>query len=71
MSLLALGAMVAAAVVVGSVALPVVVDQIVGSERDEGAELSEATGAAMRQANDVGDSFGRLIPAHAEGIPNE
>ena len=66
MSLLALGAMVAAAVVVGSVGLPVVAEQIAGGEHDEGAELSEATGTAMRQANDVGDSFGLLIPAHAE-----
>ena len=66
MSMLALGGMVVVAVVVGSVALPVVADQIAGSEHDEGSNLAEATGAAMRQANDVGDSFGRLIPAHAE-----
>ena len=65
MTLLALGAMVVAAVVVGSVALPVAADQIVGGEHDEGARLAAATGAAMRQANDVGSSFGRLIPAHA------
>ena len=66
MTLLALGAMVVAAVVVGSVALPLVAEPIVGGERDEGADLAEATGAAMRQANDVGHSFGRLIPARAE-----
>ena len=62
MSMLALGAMLAVAVVVGSVGLPVVAEQIAGGERDEGTELSEATGAAMRQANDVGESFGRLVP---------
>ena len=66
MSMLGLGAMLVVVVVVGSVGLPVVAEQIAGSGHDEGAELSEATGAAMRQANDVGDSFGRLIPAHAE-----
>ena len=66
MSLLGIGAMVVAAVVVGSVALPVVADQIVGGERDEGGNLAAATGATMRQANDVGNSFGRLIPASAE-----
>ena len=66
MTLLALGAMVVAVVVVGSVALPLVAEPIVGGERDEGADLAEATGAAMRQANDVGHSFGRLIPARAE-----
>ena len=65
MSLLALGAMVVAAVVVGSVALPVVADQVVGGEHDEGSDLAAATGAAVRQANDVGDSFGRLVPARA------
>ena len=66
MTLLALGAMVVAVVVVGSVALPLVAEPIVGGERDEGADLAEAAGAAMRQANDVGHSFGRLIPARAE-----
>ena len=66
MSWLALGAMVVAAVVVGSVALPVAADQVVGGERDAGADLLAATGAAMRQASDVGTSFGRLIPARAE-----
>lgn len=68
MTLLALGAMVVATVVVGSVALPVVGDQIVGGERDPGAELAAATGAAVRQANDVGSSFGRLIPARAAAV---
>ena len=66
MSMLGLGAMLAVVVVVGSVGLPVVAEQIAGGERDEGAELSEATGAAMRQANEVGDSFGRLVPVSAE-----
>ena len=66
MSMLGLGAMLAVVVVVGSVGLPLVAEQIAGGEHDEGAELSEATGAAMRQANDVGDSFGRLVPSSAE-----
>ena len=65
MNLLAPVATVVAAVVIGSVALPVVAGQIAGNERDEGADLASATGAAMRQANDVGHSFGRLVPARA------
>ena len=65
MSLLGTGAIVVAAVVLGSVALPVVADQW-SDNRDEGKDLAAATGATMRQASDVGNSFGSLIPASAE-----
>ena len=58
--------MVVAAGVIGSVAAPSVAERIVGGEDDEGANLAAATGAVMRQANDVGHSFGRLVPARAE-----
>ena len=53
------------AVVIGSVALPAFAGQW-GENPDEGRALSEATGATMRQAGDVGKSFGSLIPASVE-----
>ena len=65
MTLLGIGAIVVAAVVIGSVALPVVADQW-SDNHDEGKDLAAATGATMRQASDVGNSFGSLIPASAE-----
>ena len=65
MTLLAQGAMVVAAVVIGLAAAPSVAGQIAGGERDVGADLSAAAGAAMRQADDVGRSLGRLVPARA------
>ena len=65
MTLLGIGAAVVAAVVVASVALPVVADQW-SDNRDEGKDLAAATGATMRQASNVGSSFGSLIPARAE-----
>ena len=65
MTLLGIGAIVVAAVVLGSVALPVVADQW-SDNRDEGKDLAAATGATLRQASDVGNSFGSLIPASAE-----
>ena len=65
MTLLGIGAIVVAAVVLGSVALPVVADQW-SDNHDEGKDLAAATGATLRQASDVGNSFGNLIPASAE-----
>jgi len=65
MNMFAQGAMVVAAVVIGLAAAPSVAGQIAGGERDVGADLSAATGAAMRQADDVGRSLGRLVPARA------
>ena len=65
MTMFAQGAMVVVAVVIGLAAAPSVADNLVGGERDAGADLASATGAAMRQANAVGHSFGRLVPSRA------
>ena len=65
MKLLGMGAVAVLAVVIGSVALPVFAGQV-SQNPDEGRDLSEATGATMRQAGDVGKLFGSLIPASAE-----
>ena len=70
MTLIGVGAIVVAAVVLGSVALPVVADQW-SDNRDEGKDLAAATGATMRQASDVSNSFGSLIPARAEAAAEE
>ena len=63
MRILGMAAVVVLAVVIGSVALPAVGQW---SQPGEGSALSEATGATIRQAGDVGKSFGSLIPASAE-----
>ena len=39
--------------------------RLLATNHDPGARLAAATGAAVRQANDVGHSFGRLVPARA------
>ena len=70
MTLLGMGAIAVAAVVLGLVALPVVADQW-SDNRDEGKHLAAATGATMRKADDLGTSFGSLIPARAEAAAEE
>ena len=65
MRLLGMAAVAVLAIVIGSVALPAFAGQW-GENSDEGRALSDATGATMRQASDVGNSFGSLIPASAE-----
>ncbi len=65
MRLIGMAAVVVLAVVIGSVALPAFAGQW-SQKPDAGRALSEATGATMRQAGDVGNSFGSLIPASAE-----
>ena len=70
MRLLGMGAVAVLAVVIGSVALPAFAGQW-SQSRGEGKALSEATGATMRQAGDVGKSFGSLIPASAEAAAKE
>ena len=65
MRLLGMAAVAVLAVVIGSVALPAFAGQW-GENSDEGRALSDATGATLRQAGDVGKSFGSLIPASVE-----
>ena len=65
MKLLGIGAIAVLAIVMGSAVLPVLADQW-SENRDEGKDLAAATGATMRKADDLGSSFGRLIPARAE-----
>ena len=65
MKLLGMGAVAVLAVVIGSVTLPVFAGQV-SQNPDEGRALSDATGATMRKADDLGTSFGSLIPASAE-----
>ena len=70
MRLMGMAAVAVLAVVIVSVALPVFAGQW-SQNPDEGRALSEATGATMRQASDVGKSFGSLIPASAEAAVQE
>ena len=70
MRLIGMAAVIVLAVVIGSVALPAFAGQW-SQKPDAGRALSEATGATMRQAGDVGNSFGSLIPASAEAAAKE
>ena len=70
MRLIATAGVAVLAVVIGLVALPAFAGQW-GQNPDEGRALSEATGATMRQASDVGKSFGSLIPASVEAAMAE
>ena len=70
MSLLGMGAVAVVAVVIGSLTIPVFAEQWRG-DHDEGSNLAEATGATLRKADDLGTSFGSLIPARAEAAGNE
>lgn len=65
MNLLSMGAIAVVAIVVGSVALPVLADGWNGDDNDA-RRLTEATGATVRKADDLGDSFGRVVPSRVE-----
>ena len=65
MGLLGMAAVAVVAVVIGSLAIPVFAEQWRG-DHDEGSNLAEATSATLRKADDLGASFGSLIPARAE-----
>ena len=64
MGLLTIGAIAASAVVIGSVALPVVADRW-SEGRDEANDLTAATGSTVRKANDLAHSFSRVVPDRA------
>ena len=64
MGLLTIGAIAVSAVVIGSVALPVVADRW-SEGRDEANDLTAATSSTVRKANDLGDSFSHVVPARA------
>ncbi len=64
MGLLTIGAIAASAVVIESVALPVVADRW-SEGRDEANDLTAATSSTVRKANDLGDSFTHVAPARA------
>lgn len=70
MKLLGIAGIAVLTVVIGSMVLPVFAGEW-SQKSDEGRALSEATGATMRQAGDVGKSFGSLIPASAEAAVQE
>lgn len=65
MGLVGMAAVAVVAVVIGSLAVPVFAEQWRG-DHDEGSNLAQATGATLRKADDLGTSFGSLIPARAE-----
>ena len=66
MSVLGIGALVAAALVIGSVVLPA------AAERHHAAEdLTAATDATVRKAGDLADQFGEIVPNHAEAATLE
>ena len=65
MSVLGIGALVAAVLVIGSVVLPAV------AERHNAAEdLTEATDATVRKADDLADRFGQIVPNRVEAAAN-
>ena len=70
MSLLGMAAVAVVAVVIGTLAIPVFAEQW-SNDHDEGSNLAEATGATLRKADDLGTSFGSLIPARAEAATHE
>ena len=70
MSLLGMAAVAIVAIVIGSLEIPVFAEQWSGGH-DEGSNLAEATGATLRKADDLGASFGSLIPTHAEAATDE
>ena len=61
MSVLGIGALVAAALVIGSVVLPVATDRHNAAE-----DLTAATDATARKANDLATRFGQIVPNRAE-----
>ena len=65
MGLLAMGAIAVSGILIGSVVLPVVADHW-KEGGDEAGNLVMATGATVRKADDLGDSFGRVVPPHVE-----
>ena len=65
MSLLAVGAIAVSAIVIGSVAFPVVADKW-NEGGKEAKKLVAATGAAVRKADDLGGSFDRVTPSRVE-----
>ena len=70
MSLLGMAAVAVVAVAIGSLAIPVFAEQW-SNDHDEGSNLADATGATLRKADDLGTSFGSLIPARAEAATHE
>ena len=70
MNLVGMIAISVLAVVIGSLAIPVFAEQW-SNDHDEGGNLAEATGATLRKADDLGTSFGSLIPARAEAATHE
>ena len=70
MSLLGMAAVAVVAVGIGTLAIPVFAEQW-SNDHDEGSNLAEATGATLRKADDLGTSFGSLIPARAEAATHE
>ena len=70
MNLLGTAAVAVVAVVIGSLTIPVFAEQWRG-DHDEGKNLAESTGATLRKADDLGASFGSLIPARAEAATDE
>ena len=70
MSVIGMAAVAVMAVVIGSLAIPVFAEQWRGGH-DEGSNLAAATGATLRKADDLGASFGSLIPTRAEAAADE
>ncbi len=70
MSLLSIGAIALSAVVIGSVALPVLADHW-EPEGGEAQKLAAATKATARKAGDLGTSFARAAPVHAAAGPQD
>ena len=70
MNLVGMIAISVLAVVIGSLAIPVFAEQW-SNDHDEGGNLAKATGATLRKADDLGASFGSLIPARAEAATQE
>ena len=62
MSVLGIGALVASALVIGSVILPAAIDR-----HDEAEALTAATDATARKAGDMATRFGDIVPDRAEG----
>ena len=60
MSLLGIGALVAAALVIGSVILPAATEG-----RDAAEDLTAATDATVRKADELADQFGEIVPDRA------
>ena len=65
MNLLSVGAIAISSIVIGSVVIPVLADGWNGDDND-GRRLTEATDATVRKADDLGDSFGRVVPSRVE-----